>query len=152
MHSIRYLGSLGAATTIVLAAGAAEPASSSAGRGVPAGIEHLARPQAQMPDGRIATPLAINDLPAAAHCPVPRHGPQFYAPRRPGYARTVALTFDDGPGKTTDRILHILHSYRAPATFFNIGENMAAQPAVLRKERRYGFLLGNHTWSHPDLT
>jgi peptidoglycan/xylan/chitin deacetylase (PgdA/CDA1 family) len=85
-------------------------------------------------------------------CPVPPYGPQFYAPAYPGYTKTVALTFDDGPGKTTRRILRILRSYQAPATFFNIGENMATRPALLRKEVRYGFVLGNHTWSHPDLT
>jgi peptidoglycan/xylan/chitin deacetylase (PgdA/CDA1 family) len=88
----------------------------------------------------------------SAGCPVPPRGPQFYAPGFPGYARTVALTFDDGPGKTTARILQILRSFRVPATFFNIGENMAGRPALVRQEAQDGFLLGNHTWSHPDLT
>ena len=88
-------------------------------------------------------------LAAASHCPVPPAGPQFYAP---GRAKTVALTFDDGPGKTTARILRILRSFKVPATFFNIGENMAARPSLVRAEARDGFALGNHTWNHPDLT
>ena len=123
MRSIRCLGLAGAAMVLVLSAGAA-----------------------------VAAPATTKDLPASSSCPVPPYGAQFYAPSYPGYAKTVALTFDDGPGKTTDQILRILHAYHAPATFFNIGQNMAARPAGLRKEKRYGFVLGNHTWSHSDLT
>jgi peptidoglycan/xylan/chitin deacetylase (PgdA/CDA1 family) len=152
MRSIRYLGLATAAATVLFGAGAAVAAPGNAGRGLPVGGEGPAGPAARMPDGRIATPPAIKNLPASAGCPVPPYGAQFYAPGYPGYAKTVALTFDDGPGKTTGRIVRILHNFRAPATFFNIGQNMAARPALLRKEKRYGFALGNHTWSHPDLT
>jgi len=84
----------------------------------------------------------------SASCPAAGYGPLFYAP---GGAKTVALTFDDGPGKTTARILKILRRYHVPATFFNIGQNMAARPRLVRRESRQGFLLGNHTWSHPDM-
>ena len=124
MPSIRCLGLASAAAVILFGAGAAVAAPGS----------------------------AAGHRPASSSCPVPPSGPQFYAPESPGYAKTVALTFDDGPGKTTDRILRILRAYRAPATFFNIGQNMAARPGLLRKEARYGFVLGNHTWSHQDLT
>jgi peptidoglycan/xylan/chitin deacetylase (PgdA/CDA1 family) len=84
----------------------------------------------------------------SARCPAAGYGPQYYAP---GGGKTVALTFDDGPGKTTARILKILRRYHVPATFFNIGQNMAARPRLVRRESRQGFLLGNHTWSHPDM-
>ena len=131
MRSIRYLGLVSVATVIVLGASLADVAPASAAGAVSAG--------------------AVSAGAVSAGCPVPPEGPQFYAPGFPGYARTVALTFDDGPGKTTARILRILRSFRVPATFFNLGENMAAQPALVRQEARYGFLLGNHTWSHPDL-
>jgi peptidoglycan/xylan/chitin deacetylase (PgdA/CDA1 family) len=151
MQSIRYLGMASAAAVILLGAGVAVAAPGNAGSKPPVGSQGPAGLAARMPDGRIATP-AIKDLPASEGCPVPPRGAQFYAPRRRGYTKTVALTFDDGPGKTTDRILRILHSYRASATFFNIGQNMAARSALLRKEKRYGFMLGNHTWSHPVLT
>jgi len=73
----------------------------------------------------------------------------YYAP---GRGKTVALTFDDGPGKTTSRILHLLRAYKVPATFFNIGEDMAARPRLVREEARDGFVLGNHTWNHPDMS
>jgi peptidoglycan/xylan/chitin deacetylase (PgdA/CDA1 family) len=46
-------------------------------------------------------------------------------------ARTVALTFDDGPSVWTPRVLAILERYRVPATFFVIGENVAAPGSCL---------------------
>ena len=84
-----------------------------------------------------------------SQCPVPPARPQFYAP---GFGKTVALTFDDGPGKTTATILRILRNYKVRATFFNLGENMSARPALVRGEASDGFVLGSHTWNHPDLT
>jgi len=84
----------------------------------------------------------------AASCPAAPYGARFYAP---GSSKTVALTFDDGPGKSTAAILAILARYRVPATFFNIGQNMPARPSLVRAEAREGYAMGNHTWNHPDL-
>jgi peptidoglycan/xylan/chitin deacetylase (PgdA/CDA1 family) len=70
----------------------------------------------------------------------------------PGPGRTVALTFDDGPGPSTDAILRILRNAGVTATFFNVGVNEAVRPATVRATAAQGFLLGNHTWSHPDMT
>lgn len=85
---------------------------------------------------------------AAGRCPAARYGPRSYAP---GRGRTVALTFDDGPGRSTAAILAILARYRVPATFFNLGQNMAIRPWLVREEARDGYVLGNHTWDHPDM-
>ena len=63
----------------------------------------------------------------------------------------MALTFDDGPGRSTAAILAILARYRVPATFFNIGVDMAARPSLVRAEVDGGYGMGNHTWNHPDL-
>jgi cellulose synthase/poly-beta-1,6-N-acetylglucosamine synthase-like glycosyltransferase/spore germination protein YaaH/peptidoglycan/xylan/chitin deacetylase (PgdA/CDA1 family) len=64
----------------------------------------------------------------------------------------VALTFDDGPdGRWTPRILNILQAKHATATFFVIGENMQAKPALVQREVREGHLVGNHTWTHPNI-
>src|SRR5215831_20138621 len=82
-------------------------------------------------------------------CPAAPYGVYSAAP---GSGKTIALTFDDGPGPTTARIMSILASYKVTATFFNIGENMAASPSLLRSEDRNGYMLGNHTWDHPDMT
>ncbi len=66
-------------------------------------------------------------------------------------ARCVALTFDDGPGRQTDRLLSILAEYGARATFFAVGANAEAQPALLRRIADAGHLIANHSWSHRDL-
>ncbi len=64
----------------------------------------------------------------------------------------VALTFDDGPdGRWTPKILDILKAKRAVATFFVIGENMQAKPGLVQREVREGHLVGNHTWTHPNI-
>ncbi|MGO8960673.1 MAG: polysaccharide deacetylase family protein [Streptosporangiaceae bacterium] len=101
-----------------------------------------------MPDGQLATPPAVAAPQVSASCPVAPYGPNYYAP---GRGKTVALTFDDGPGKTTASILKILRHNHVTATFFNIGQNMAARTQQVRAEARDGFALGNHTWDHPDL-
>ena len=102
-----------------------------------------------MPDGRVAAPPPLTSTPTSSGCGKVRYGAKFYAPGvRP---KTVALTFDDGPGKSTLKILAILRRFKVPATFFNIGENEAALPKVVRSEAADGFVIGNHTWDHPDM-
>ena len=67
--------------------------------------------------------------------------------------KTVALTFDDGPDpRWTSAILDVLAREHVPATFFVVGSRVAAHPSLVRRERRDGHELGNHTWSHADLT
>lgn len=66
--------------------------------------------------------------------------------------KCVALTFDDGPGPHTDRLLQVLAADNAEATFFLVGEKVAANPAAARRIADAGMEIGNHTWSHPDLT
>ncbi len=65
----------------------------------------------------------------------------------------VALTFDDGPdGRWTPKILNILRDKKAPATFFVIGQNMQALPGLVAREVHEGHLVGNHTWTHPNIS
>jgi peptidoglycan/xylan/chitin deacetylase (PgdA/CDA1 family) len=112
--------------------------------------EGPAGPLATMPGGSLAQPPPLDGLSAAAtRCPAPPYGPRYYAP---GTGKTVALTFDDGPGKSTAAILGILAKYKVPATFFNIGTNMAARPSLVRTEAKDRYALGNHTWDHPYMT
>ena len=69
------------------------------------------------------------------------------------YAGTVYLTFDDGPHPTwTPRVLSILRKYGVRAVFFELGQNVSYYPSITRSLRSYGNLIGNHTWSHPNLT
>lgn len=84
-------------------------------------------------------------------CPTPRLGAQFYAPSIPGSKRTVALTFDDGPGPSTQAILDILERFRVRATFMNVGQEEVYRPSLVREEVADGFVIGDHTVDHPDL-
>ena len=64
----------------------------------------------------------------------------------------IAITFDDGPGIYTDRLLGYLRNYNAKATFFMIGPNAQRYSGVARRVFENGHQIGNHTWSHPSLT
>jgi peptidoglycan/xylan/chitin deacetylase (PgdA/CDA1 family) len=66
--------------------------------------------------------------------------------------KCVALTFDDGPGPYTDRLLQILKDNDAKATFFLIGNKVAANPAGAKRIADAGMEFGNHTWEHPNMT
>jgi peptidoglycan/xylan/chitin deacetylase (PgdA/CDA1 family) len=68
-----------------------------------------------------------------------------------GRSDVVALTFDDGPGPYTARILDVLRRQGAHATFFVVGNRLQYWPEAAREETRLGDV-GNHTWSHPALT
>jgi peptidoglycan/xylan/chitin deacetylase (PgdA/CDA1 family) len=63
----------------------------------------------------------------------------------------VALTFDDGPGPTTETITTILRAEGVTATFFNLGQNIAARPQDVATASASGYALGNHTWDHQDM-
>ncbi|WP_313663871.1 polysaccharide deacetylase family protein [Cellulosimicrobium cellulans] len=66
--------------------------------------------------------------------------------------RCVALTFDDGPGADTERLLKTLAEKHVTATFFLVGTNVEKRPDVVRDTAAGGHLLANHTWDHPQLT
>jgi len=68
-----------------------------------------------------------------------------------GNANVVALTFDDGPGPYTKRLVGLLRGAGAHATFFVIGNRLRYWPRAPHEESQVG-AVGNHTWSHPRLT
>ncbi len=65
--------------------------------------------------------------------------------------RWMALTFDDGPGYYRTQTLRTLRAERVPATFFDLGMRVEANPQFAGFEAREGHLVLNHTWSHPHL-
>ncbi len=65
--------------------------------------------------------------------------------------KMIALTFDDGPSKYTDRILDCLEQYGAKATFFVVGNSVNAYPNTLKRAHQLGMEIGNHTMTHPNL-
>ncbi|MFF0865587.1 bifunctional polysaccharide deacetylase/glycosyltransferase family 2 protein [Nonomuraea sp. NPDC003560] len=67
-------------------------------------------------------------------------------------ARTIALTFDDGPDpEWTPKVLDVLRRYDAKATFFLVGSKAAQHPELVRRIVAEGHEIGNHTYTHADL-
>ncbi len=67
----------------------------------------------------------------------------------PTTEQEVFLTFDDGPTPIiTEKILDILDSFDAKATFFCIGKNAQNHPHILEKIVSAGHSIGNHTQTH----
>ncbi|HEY3472465.1 MAG TPA: polysaccharide deacetylase family protein [Amycolatopsis sp.] len=63
--------------------------------------------------------------------------------------KIVALTFDDGPDPAgTHAILDTLRTRNAPATFFLIGQDIAAHPGPAKDIAEAGHEIGNHSFSH----
>ena len=68
-------------------------------------------------------------------------------------AKKIALTFDDGPHpRYTEQLLDGLKERNVVATFFVTGENAKNYPNIIRREQEEGHLIGNHTYSHIQLT
>jgi peptidoglycan-N-acetylglucosamine deacetylase len=66
---------------------------------------------------------------------------------------TVVLAFDDGPHpQYTDEILDILKREGVKATFFVTGAQSSKYPSIVQRIANEGHEIGNHTFSHPDLT
>jgi peptidoglycan/xylan/chitin deacetylase (PgdA/CDA1 family) len=65
----------------------------------------------------------------------------------------IAMTFDDGPSaENTPRLLDMLRQRNIKVTFFMIGQNVAANPDIVRRILADGHEIGNHTWTHPQLS
>lgn len=68
-------------------------------------------------------------------------------------SKMIALTFDDGPdNELTPEVLERLSNYEARATFFLLGTKVNLFPDVVENIVNAGHEVGNHTWSHKDLT
>ncbi len=64
----------------------------------------------------------------------------------------VVLTFDDGPAAPTAKVLDALAAECARATFFVVGHNAAAMPALVKRAAGEGHSIGHHSFSHPAQT
>jgi peptidoglycan/xylan/chitin deacetylase (PgdA/CDA1 family) len=71
--------------------------------------------------------------------------------------KTIAITFDDGPGAYTEDLLDILATNNVRATFFVNGDNGPApltspgSSDSLKRAFESGHQIASHTWSHQDL-
>jgi peptidoglycan/xylan/chitin deacetylase (PgdA/CDA1 family) len=113
--------------------------------------------------------LTIKVAPASAACPdgalgtsrvltvdalsTPRVGRKHFPSTLPLAAKEVVLTFDDGPWPgTTDRVLDALKRECVRASFFLLGRNALAHPALARRALAEGHTVAHHTNQHPILT
>ncbi len=80
--------------------------------------------------------------------------PQPYTIEYYGYhPNKVALSFDDGPDpKWTPKVLDILRQRNVHAAFMVIGEDAQNNVGLLRRYVREGHEIGNHTFTHPDVS
>ncbi|MEK5480267.1 polysaccharide deacetylase family protein [Paenibacillus sp. FSL R5-0407] len=73
--------------------------------------------------------------------------------RVPTRDKAVAFTFDDGPHPLyTRQLLDIFRKANGKATFFMIGQEIDAFEDIAAEVHHAGHEIGNHTYSHPDLT
>ena len=103
--------------------------------------------------GKIAIPAALAGATYLGyHCYSPTsqlYGSALSHARDPKH---LALTYDDGPNDThTDHLLEVLARHDVKATFFLIGKFAAARPQLARRILDEGHLVGNHTYTHPNL-
>ncbi len=102
---------------------------------------------------------ALIGLTAAA---VTAAGYQSMAPTGQWFGRTfvggrrgskqLALTYDDGPNDPhTLKLLEVLAKHNVQATFFMIGRYVQQRPDIARAVAQAGHVIGNHTFTHPQL-
>lgn len=63
----------------------------------------------------------------------------------------IALTFDDGPAKETEKILYLLKKYNAKATFFIWGQRIKGCEKIIKKIIKEKHEIGNHSYEHKRL-
>ncbi|MEO0495462.1 MAG: polysaccharide deacetylase family protein, partial [Actinomycetota bacterium] len=69
-----------------------------------------------------------------------------YVNHGPRDRRAVALTFDDGPCQgSTEALLDSLGELGVPGTFFCVGDNVRANPEIIRRQLAEGHCVGSHS-------
>lgn len=67
--------------------------------------------------------------------------------------KVLYLTFDAGyENGYTEAILDALKKHNAPATFFVVGTYVENNPDLVKRMVSEGHIVGNHTYSHPDMS
>ncbi|GIO42149.1 delta-lactam-biosynthetic de-N-acetylase [Paenibacillus apis] len=67
--------------------------------------------------------------------------------------KELFLTFDNGyENGYTAPILDVLKAKKVPAAFFVTGHYVKDQPELVKRMAAEGHIVGNHSWSHPDMT
>ena len=96
---------------------------------------------------------------AFPHTTSGKKAPAAPAPKKPqprsedgvDCANCVAITYDDGPGAETNRLLDKLKAKNAHASFMVLAPNANQHPELLKRMKAEGHTIGNHTKSHRQL-
>ena len=103
--------------------------------------------------GHSATPFPGAGGPLASSGPVLTWDGNRLVSRDIPAGKAIALSFDDGPDpRWTPRIATTLRRLGVTATFFVVGSEVVRHPHVVQELHRQGFELGNHTFTHADLS
>ena len=142
-----HLGRRQSAVAVIVAGALAGTVAAGFDAGPSAPRAHLSLSAAHTPAaGRIVKPAARPPLESTT---VATGG------RIPGVdcrrVKCVALTFDDGPDRYTEQLLHTLRGAHVRATFFMLGMQVQKFPAVARHVATATEEIGDHTWDHKDL-
>lgn len=62
--------------------------------------------------------------------------------------KTIYLTFDDGPGKQTKKVLEVLDKYNVKATFFVTAQFGSGYLKLIGEEYKKGHAIGVHSLTH----
>ncbi|MET9802526.1 polysaccharide deacetylase family protein [Streptomyces sp. NPDC006368] len=167
---LRIAAALGATTTVGLFAPdrlAPGPATTAPGPSTtPPGRSPTTRPRtATAPPAAAGPPARARHAPSSYRLqPMTAEAPPRYrraAPpvrqrpflRMSGTGRTMVLSFDDGPDpRYTPGILRTLRAHGVRAMFFVCGGMAVSHPDLLREMAADGHVVGNHSWSHPNIT
>lgn len=113
----------------------------------------------QQPAATLSTPTASPEPPASKPPATPTSNeppppsPPAHQAEAPDDRKLIALTFDDGPdGNYTPRVLDILKEHGVHGTFFLVGPQVDRYPDTAKRILDEGHSIGNHTWSHQDVT
>ena len=67
--------------------------------------------------------------------------------------KVLYLTFDAGyENGYTEKILDVLKKQEVPAAFFLVGNYIESEPDLVKRMVKEGHIVGNHTYSHPDMS
>lgn len=67
--------------------------------------------------------------------------------------KKIYLTFDCGyENGNTGKILDALKKHHAKATFFVVGNFLTSNPDLVKRIKKEGHIVGNHTYHHPDMS
>ena len=67
--------------------------------------------------------------------------------------KELYMTFDNGyENGYTEKILDVLKEEKVPGAFFVTGHYLKDQPDLVKRMVKEGHIVGNHSWSHPDMT